>query len=272
MRNFRRAIGEDASFAQAYSGLGSASLLLAEHMSTGKEAKYADARSASQRAISLNPRIAEAHATLGFLLFRHDWNANAAGPELQRAIELEPGQAMHRIMYALLLGNTGHLKEALEQVDRAHASDPLWPPVYLTEAYLAAAARDNPRALAAADTLLRLKPNWTLAHDQNAWALWYAGRHDEAIREWLLMAELEQDEARIALERRGLEVFRRSGDLAYAELKLEAGKSKTPWAHPNDFELAEWQLNAGEKRAALDLASSIRSVCYQTDGDISSRI
>ncbi|MBB5057264.1 DNA-binding winged helix-turn-helix (wHTH) protein/tetratricopeptide (TPR) repeat protein [Granulicella aggregans] len=248
---FQKAISEDGTFAQAFSGLGSASLLRAEHLADNKEANYAAAREATQRAIALNPRVAEAHATLGFLLFRHDWNAPAAAPELEKAIELEPGQAMHRIMYALLLGNTGHLPEALAQVDRAHAADPLWPPVYLTETYLAAAARDNPRALAAAHNLLELKPDWTLAHDQNGWALWYSGRYEEAVNEWIRMADLEDDHARAQLERHGLAILKSSGMPAYAHLKLEASLAPTQWKHPNDFQVAEWQVDAGDKVNAL---------------------
>lgn len=261
---FQKAINEDGGFAQAFAGLGSALLLRAEHLADGKETNYASARQATEKAIALNPRVAEAHATLGFLLFRHDWNATAAAPELQKAIELEPGQAMHRIMYALLLGNTGHLPQALEEVDQAHAADPLWPPVYLTETYLAAAARDNNRALAAAHSLLKLKPDWTLAHDQDAWALWYAGRFEEAVNEWIRMAELEDDNARIELERHGLTVLRSSGMPAYARVKLEASLKPIQWKHPNDFQVAEWQVDAGDK---VDAFKSLEAMIAAHDPD-----
>jgi len=257
---FQKATQADRSFFQAFAGLGSAYLIHAEHIATDREENYEAARNASEAAIKLNPQAAEAHATLGFLDFRHDWNAAAAEPELKQAIALDPGQAMHHIMYALLLGNTGRFDESLQQIDLAHAVDPLWPPVFLTEIYVASAARRNARALDAAQRLLQVMPEWPLAYDQSAWAYWYAGRHEDAVREWIRMATLEQDSERIKLEEDGIKVLHREGTVAYSRLKLAAVDSAVPWKHPNDFQAAEWQLNADEREAALQsLEAMVRS-------------
>jgi len=257
VKDFHQATLEDSRFAQAFAGLGSAYLLQAEHLSGDREANYAAARTASATAVHLNPRIGEAHATLGYLAFRHDWNAAAAEIELKQAIQLDPGQAMNYIMYALLLGNTGRFSESLRQVDMAHAADPLWPSVFLSDIYLSSAARENTRALAAAKHLIQLMPDWPLAYDQSAWAFWYAGRHEDAVREWIRMATLEQDSQRLHLEETGLDVLRRKGVVAYSKLKLAVIRDPMPWKHPNDFQLAEWQLNAGERSEALDSLSKM---------------
>jgi len=249
--DFNEAVKSDPSFAQAYAGLGSAYMLAAEHAKSGREALYEAAHTNSVKAISLNPDVGEAHATLGFLAFRHDWNAAASEVEFRRAIELDPSQAMNRILYALLLCNTDRSSEALEQIARAHAADPLWPPVYITEMYVASAAGQNDRALEAAGKLLALMPNWPLAYDQSAWAYWYAGRHEEAVQEWLRMARLEQDQSRITLEEQGLKILRQQGVTAYSRFKLHAIEKNGNWNHPNDFQLAEWQINAGKNAEAL---------------------
>ena len=251
VEDFRHAVELDPAFAQAYAGLGSAYLLQAEHASSGREASYESARSSSEKAISLNPNLGEAHATLGFLDFRHDWNARASEAEFAKAIELDPNQAMHRIMYALLLCNTLRSDEALEQISRAHAADPLWPPIYITEMYVASAAHKNDRALDAAKKLLELMPNWPLAHDQSAWAFWYAGRYEDAVQEWIRMAELDQDQLRLTLERRGLKTLKQQGTAAYSQLKLDAIEHSGTWNHPNDFQPAEWQINAGKDTQAI---------------------
>jgi DNA-binding winged helix-turn-helix (wHTH) protein/Tfp pilus assembly protein PilF len=249
--DFHEAVTSDPSFAQAYAGLGSAYMLAAEHAKSGREAYYEAAHANSVKAISLNPEVGEAHATLGFLAFRHDWNAAASEVEFKRAIELDPSQAMNRILYALLLCNTGRSGEALEQIARAHAADPLWPPVYITEMYVASAAGENDRAREAASKLLALMPNWPLAYDQSAWAYWYAGRHEDAVQEWIRMAKLEQDQPRLALEEEGLKILRQQGVTAYSRLKLRAIQKGGNWNHPNDFQLAEWQINAGNDTDAL---------------------
>jgi DNA-binding winged helix-turn-helix (wHTH) protein/Tfp pilus assembly protein PilF len=249
--DFHQAVTSDPSFAQAYAGLGSAYLLAAEHAASGREAFYEAAHANSVKAISLNPDIGEAHATLGFLAFRHDWNAAASEVEFRRAIELDPSEAMNRILYALLLCNTGRSSEALDQIARAHAADPLWPPVYITEMYVAAAAGQNDRALETAHKLIELMPNWPLAYDQSAWAFWYAGRHEDAVQEWIRMAKLEQDGQRIELEQQGLTILRQHGVEAYSRYKLHAIEQGRKWNHPNDFQLAEWQINSGKDAEAL---------------------
>lgn len=263
--DFSRAIDEDPSFAQAYAGLGSAYLLQGEHATSGRETAYDASRTAAVRAISLNPDLGEAHATLGFLDFRHDWNPVASEVEFKKAIELEPNQAMHRILYALLLCNTGRSAQALDQIAHAHAADPLWPSVYITEMYVASAARRNDLAIETAHKLIGMRPNWPLAHDQGAWALWYAGRHEDAVQEWIQMAELDQDPARIELEEKGLKILRRQGVVAYSRFKLHAIEQGGKWNHPNDFQPAEWQLNAGKDADAL---TSLRQMVREHDPEV----
>lgn len=258
--DFEQALHADPGFAQAYAGLGSAYLLVAEHATQGREEAYAAAHANSVKAIGLNPNLGEAHATLGFLAFRHDWNAAASEVEFRRSIELDPNQAMHHILYALLLCNTGRSTEAFEQIARAHAVDPLWPPVYITEIYVASAARQNDRALETAHTLIEMMPTWPLAYDQYAWAYWYAGRHVEAVQEWIRMARLEKDQPRLELEEHGLQILRGQGTVAYSRYKLLAIERGAHWNHPNDFQKAEWLINAGRDTEALAaLAEMVRS-------------
>jgi hypothetical protein len=95
-------------------------------------------------------------------------------------------------------------------------------------------------------------PDWPLAYDQLGLTLWYAGRQEEAIDSWHKMAMLEKDTARMKLEDRGLEAFRRGGVPAYTRVRVEAAKSGTHWAHAeNDFDLAEWYFYAGPRELAL---------------------
>lgn len=78
---------------------------------------------------------------------------------MREAIAIDPSQAIQHVWLALLLGNTGRFTESLQQIDMAHEDHPLWPPVYITELYLASCAGLNRRPLAAADNLLTMIPN-----------------------------------------------------------------------------------------------------------------
>jgi DNA-binding winged helix-turn-helix (wHTH) protein/TolB-like protein len=262
LEGFKTAVALDPRFAKAYSEMASAYVLASEHGLAPREDCYSHAEQMATQAIALDPSQAEAHAALGFIHFRRDWDAKAAERELRQAVELEPNQAIHHVMLALLLGNTGRFEEGLHQIDLAHEDDPLWPPVYLAEMYLASSAHRNTRSINAAEMLLHIMPDWPLAQDQRGWALWYAGRYDEAIAAWRSMALLEKDGDRLALENQGLLAFHRGGVPAYAQVRLQAIESRRRWAHPNDFQPAEWYLIAGDRKDAL---SAIREMINQHD-------
>ena len=65
------------------------------------------------------------------------------------------------------------------------------------------------------------------------------------------MALVEKDGARVALEDEGRKAFLQGGIPAYARTRLTAIHSGRNWAHPNDFEPAEWYLNARDQKQAL---------------------
>jgi hypothetical protein len=84
------------------------------------------------------------------------------------------------------------------------------------------------------------------------WVDWYAGLHEQAIHEWTMMAELEHDERRIALEKQGLLAFQHGGTVAYAKLHLKASREKSDWEHAShDVVSSEWYSCAGEHDAAI---------------------
>jgi tetratricopeptide (TPR) repeat protein len=186
------------------------------------------------------------------VLFRYDWNTALAESELRQAIELEPGKAIYHVWYAVLLSDAGRFDESFHQIDLAHASDPLWAPIYGAETLLACNARDHARELAAAKKLVELKPDWPASHDDMAWALWHSKQYVDAIGEWKRMAVLEGDVSREGLEDKGLEAFRGGGVRAYARLRLAAAQSGLDnGQHSNDFVPAEWYAYSGERKKAI---------------------
>jgi DNA-binding winged helix-turn-helix (wHTH) protein/Tfp pilus assembly protein PilF/TolB-like protein len=249
---FGSAIAEDPAFAKAYSGMASARFVLAQHEAAPKQESYRQAKELAAKAIALDPSVAEAHAMLGQIALNQDWNFSLAEKELRQAVELEPNQAIYHLWFSVLLCVQNRFEESLQQIDLAHSADSFWPPVYMTEIFLAGAARQYERSIDSGKKLIALMPDWSLAYDQLGLTLWYAGRQEEAIDSWRKMAMLEKDTARMKLEDRGLEAFRRGGVPAYAQVRIEAAKSGTHWAHAeNDFDLAEWYFYAGSREQAL---------------------
>lgn len=53
------------------------------------------AKSAAQRAIEIDPTLAEAHASLAFFKLNYDWDWNAAEQEFRNALDLNPSYPRH---------------------------------------------------------------------------------------------------------------------------------------------------------------------------------
>jgi DNA-binding winged helix-turn-helix (wHTH) protein/tetratricopeptide (TPR) repeat protein len=252
LQEFQKAIDEDPNFANAYAGLASAYVVLAEHDAAPREASYRKAQEAAAKAVQLAPSTAEAHAILGQVALRKDWNFEVAEREMRRAIELDPSRAIYHLWLSVLLCFQSRFDESLQQIDLARAADPLWPPVYRTEAFLAERAGQIARAVQASEKHAALMPNWPASYDQRAWGYWFAGRYEDAIADWGRMAQMENDTARMQLEEQGLQAFRQGGPAAYARVRLRAIESGHEYHHAAmDFVPAEWYSIQGNYDKAL---------------------
>ena len=126
---FEDAIRYDPSYAEAYAGLAAATAILGQVPNDGMppgEAKP-KAREAAQKALQLNPRLAEAHAVLGNVAMSYDWDLVSAEKELRRAIELNPNDPTPHEWYCHLLIVEGHHSDALVEAHHALDLDPVNP-------------------------------------------------------------------------------------------------------------------------------------------------
>jgi tetratricopeptide (TPR) repeat protein len=122
---YQRAIALDPGFARAHAALASAYVVLPGYTKEeGDEERFAPMAEASARqALSIDPKIGEAHAVLAQLnAQRRDLLDAESG--FFFAISLEPNEATPHHWYSLLLGEVGRLDEALEQARRAQQLDP----------------------------------------------------------------------------------------------------------------------------------------------------
>src|SRR5207245_8133867 len=74
----------------------------------------------------LDGALSEGHLSLGLVLSR-DWLWSGAEKEYQRAIALDPNNAMAHGVYGLHLMAQGRLEEAIAETRRAQELDPLSP-------------------------------------------------------------------------------------------------------------------------------------------------
>jgi len=122
---FQDAVAADPMYAPAYSGIADASALLASwQFSSAKEA-YPRAIKAAERALELDPSLADAHASLGFVKLNAESDWEGATDEYRTAIALNPShETAHRWLSAFLAG-IGRDDEAMPIALRATELDPI---------------------------------------------------------------------------------------------------------------------------------------------------
>jgi DNA-binding SARP family transcriptional activator/TolB-like protein/Tfp pilus assembly protein PilF len=121
---YRRALDLDPEFALPWIGIGHTWIELADDWVPPRDA-YPKARDAALRAIALDSAASEAHVVLAWVEFWYDWQFEAAGREFERAIALNPSNAVAYQWYGLLLYARREGDSALAVMRRAEALDPL---------------------------------------------------------------------------------------------------------------------------------------------------
>ncbi len=124
---YEQAIEQDPNYAPAYAGLANAYALLPFYTGTPRNASLEKAKEAALKALSLESRLAEAHAALGKVDY---FQLDVAGAirEYQRAIELRPNYATAHQWYGNdALVSVGRFDEAIAEGKRAVELDPLSP-------------------------------------------------------------------------------------------------------------------------------------------------
>ena len=157
---FEEAIQEDPSYAEAYAGLAGATAILGQVPNDGMPPSEAKpkARDAAQKALQLNPRLADAHAVLGNVAMSYDWDLATAEKELRRAIELNPNDPTPHEWYGHLLIVQGHNSEALAEAHHALDLDPVNPLFHAVLAETYYFGRSYDAAIEEAQQVVKLHP------------------------------------------------------------------------------------------------------------------
>jgi TolB-like protein/DNA-binding winged helix-turn-helix (wHTH) protein/Tfp pilus assembly protein PilF len=122
---FERATQLDPSYALAWAYLSRARNWQANESLIPMEEGRRLAREAVERALSLNPGLADAHAQMGRLKITVDYDWAGANASYQRAVALEPGNPEGVRLAALSAAELGRFDEALQLARRAVDLDPL---------------------------------------------------------------------------------------------------------------------------------------------------
>jgi adenylate cyclase len=194
---FQQAIELDAKYALAYAGLADAYSHMYRY-ADGSRKNAEEAKTASEKAIALDPDSGEARASRGLALFINEEYAEAQN-EFQKAIDLNPNLFEAYYYFGLALTSQGDFEKAVDMYVKAMEVNPAdyQSPVFLAQAYASLGRRhDEMKArLASLDLIqrhLEMNPHDTRALYVGANQLCNVGEQDKGLE--LAERALEQDD------------------------------------------------------------------------------
>ena len=121
---YQQAIGRDPSFALAIARLVRIRMLRSWFIESFTEAQLAEVKALAERALTLQPNLAEAHIALGTYYYYGYRQYEEALTEFSRAVQLEQNNAQAMQYLGFVHRRQGKLQLALEELTKALERDP----------------------------------------------------------------------------------------------------------------------------------------------------
>jgi TolB-like protein/Tfp pilus assembly protein PilF len=182
LARFDAAIATDPNYAAAHAARSRSLTAIAnQYGEVGQSDEYyAAAIVSAQRAIALAPKFADAHSTLGLVLFQGRLDAHAAREPFENSRRLGPGDANVLARFSLFSARIGRKNEAADAMRRALVLDPLNPLIHRAAGAIQYAARNYGDSIPPAEHALSMNPKMSRAHAAIGDALLMLGRSSEA--------------------------------------------------------------------------------------------
>ena len=178
---YTRATEVDPDYALAWSAI---AMVLASGLING-DASPAEvlprAREAAARAVGTSPATAEAQFALAYLKWCCEWDWPAAEAGFRRALTLDPRSAQTHLTLGHALSQMGRHGEAELSTRRARELDPLSASMPALSSQVAFQARDYRAALEYARQAIVLDPEFWIGHMMRGQALEQLGEHESAL-------------------------------------------------------------------------------------------
>jgi DNA-binding winged helix-turn-helix (wHTH) protein/TolB-like protein/Tfp pilus assembly protein PilF len=195
------AVAQDPSFARAQAAIADCDLLLSAHQVLSPSQAFPRARAAAERAIALDPELAEPYAALGYASLFYDWNWRDAEQRFREALDRDPHNAVTHQWYASWLTSLGRSDEGLAEIRRAQELDPLSLSIGTVVATHLYYARRYGEAVDQLRGVLDMDSRYAPAHEVLGMVLEQQGNFVAAVEEFRILASL-------------------TGSAAYAEVDL----------------------------------------------------
>jgi adenylate cyclase len=256
IKAYRNAIELDPKFAAAYAGLSISQFMEADQIADN--AGYDRAMASAEKAVALAPEEADGYESRGVLRESVYWDWPGARADLEKALQLAPGESRSHLYYGMLLSDLGRMSEAKAEMKKAVELDPLSRPAWVDLGYLLAELHEFSAAHEAARHALEISP-------EDPYSLYLLGN--------VFLIEGRYPEAIAAYRKVNLDLFRLCG-LAEAEHFLGQPRESqqaleeliAKYAANGAMEVAYVYAWRGEKDKAFEW---LERAYRQRDGDLS---
>ncbi|HYW48223.1 MAG TPA: tetratricopeptide repeat protein [Bryobacteraceae bacterium] len=183
---FQQAIAADPTHALAYTGLADSYSLLGSIEIAGMPPRQAMplAKAAAQKALELDPDLAEGHISLAYVKLSYDWDLPGAEREFTRALELNPSSATAKHWFSHYFMASGNLAKASELMKEAFQLEPLSPSINIGIGWCLYYSRQYDQAVEQFRSVTESDPSLPLAHQTLGMAYQQKGQFDQAIEEY----------------------------------------------------------------------------------------
>lgn len=182
--HFEQAIEKDRHFAPGYAGLASA------YAFDGQ--LWPKAVEMAQKALEIDPTLAEPHTAIGFVRMFWEWNWLEAEKEFKQAIALDPNFATAHHWYGIFFvvygANSTSVALGLERMKQALALDRFSPVINADLGQMLYFARQYDEALAACQKALAIDPGFINAHRYLYDIYAKKGMHEEVMEQFFALA------------------------------------------------------------------------------------
>ena len=265
-RNLLEVIAHNPRHAPALAQLANTYLMLHEFASVPDDEAYSQAQRAASQAITLDPGLPEAHASLGYIDFFSARNPGFAESHFQEAIRLDPACALAHFWYGSLLTHQGRYQEALEQLNRAQQLQPTSSAIQSSRAFALGLSGQRDEAVRLLRALLKTGPNAPAPHRTLArLSLMQPRDLKQYLDEMQKFAELRQNAEQRRLFSLARTAFDRGGEEAMWKSILASEQAAQRHADGPTYGMAQAEAQLGQTELSL---RDLERLCAKHDSQV----
>ncbi len=254
---FERAIKTDPQYARAYAGLADVYVQLDGWEFEPPHQAMPKAKEFVNKALSLDPTLAEAYVARAAIFETYDWDPEATRRDYARAVELDPAYITGHWWYGAWLTAAGRSEEAGREWEHALKLDPLSVPVLIDAALSYYHVKgEHPTALSLLRRATDLDPTNSLAYRVQATVLLSLGRGDDAAASLDRAVALAPDYPAALSDLADMRVHQ--GRPAEARQILERLRSMAQTRYVPAFVIARVHFALGDQRQTLNWLQAAR--------------